>query len=405
MQHIVLITTKQPSSNPRLLKEAIVLYNAGFKVTVVYNFWSNWAQLADEAIFKKYPSINWLNVSPTVSNFYFFKYWYTRVRFKICRILATLFKKCISLQAMASTQFYPELKKKATQLQADLYIGHNIGALPAAANAAKKNKTKYAFDAEDFHRSIDESNIEEGRIAIVLENKYFNHSAYISAASFLIAAEYKKHYANKTFIVINNVLSVTQQPLFCYLPHSTLRLFWFSQTVGLKRGIQDVIYAINNIQEFPIQFSILGDASDLIKSKLHSLLINTKHSIQFISPCNEDKLITFAATQHIGLALEPGFSLNNKIALSNKLFTYLLVGNAVILSNTPSQLLYYKNYPNTAWCYTSGNIKELKEIIMQAGNNEALLTSKRKSAWHIAKTTLNWEMEQQLFLKLIKEVI
>src|SRR5205823_4048733 len=39
----------------------------------------------------------------------------------------------------------------------------------------------------------------------------------------------------------------------------------------------------------------------------------------------------------VGLAVEPGFSVNNRLALSNKAFTYVLAGLAVILTDTPGQ--------------------------------------------------------------------
>ncbi|MBL0358831.1 MAG: hypothetical protein IPP72_19070 [Chitinophagaceae bacterium] len=137
MQHVVLITTKQPSSNPRLLKEAVCLSEAGYKVSVVYNFWSSWAEKADVSIVRKYPAINWVKAASGPGGSAT-GYWYTRIRFKIFRILATVLKSNRWLQASATSQFYPELKKNAVRLQAALYIAHNIGALPAAAAAAKK---------------------------------------------------------------------------------------------------------------------------------------------------------------------------------------------------------------------------------------------------------------------------
>jgi glycosyltransferase involved in cell wall biosynthesis len=112
-----------------------------------------------------------------------------------------------------------------------------------------------------------------------------------------------------------------------------------------------------------------------------------------------------ASLHHIGLALEPGFSINNNIALSNKLFTYLLAGNAVILSSTPAQELFYRQYPQTGWCYSPGDIEGLVHIIEQAYHDEPLLTGKRQQAWKLANTILNWENEQQQLLALVKATI
>lgn len=403
-KHIVLITTKQPSSNPRLVKEATVLAAEGYKVSVVYNFWSMWAEEADESILKANRNINWIKAGshPVHSKLV---YWYTRLRYKCYRILSGLFSNNVPLQAQAATQFYSELKKKACGIKAGLYIAHNVGALAAAAAAAKKNNTAYAFDAEDFHRAQEQGDDRQGDSINVIESHYFQQAAFITAASPLIASEYKKLYPGIEFTIINNVFSKQKQPAFFTPGKTPLKLYWFSQTVGLKRGVQDVINAMNSIASFTIELTILGDAPGSVKEVLASSLTNSRHTLSFLSPCSEEELITTAARHHIGLALEPGFSLNNNIALSNKLFTYLLAGNAVILSGTPAQQLFYDQYPGAGWCYPTGDTAKLAAILEEAYNNESLLSSKRQAAWQLANTKLNWENEQGIFLNLVKKAV
>lgn len=402
-KQVMLITTKQPSSNPRLVKEAITLSEAGYTVFVVYNFWSLWAETADKKIINSSNKINWIKAgyNPVFSKF---RYWFTRLRFKLYKILASVFINNLQIQEQATTQFYPELKKKACSIKAALYIAHNIGALPVAVEAAKKNNAVYAFDAEDFHRSQSNENTTESNRARLIENKYFEGAGYITAASSLIAAEYKKNYPAIDFTVVNNVFSKQQQPSFKTISLQTLRLFWFSQTVGLNRGVQDVIAAINLIYEFSIELTILGDAAENVRQNFSRLLSNQLHHLNFIKPCDEEKLIAISSQHHIGLAVEPGFSLNNQIALSNKLFTYLLAGNALILSNTPAQQLFYKQYPEVGWCYHSGDSKALASILQQAHKNVNMLENKRQIAWQLACTQLNWETEKETFLKLVKTV-
>ena len=124
------------------MKEAIALAGAGYDVSVVYNFWSHWAEEADESIFKINSNIKWIKAGshPVKSKT---AYWCTRIRYKCYRILADLFSNNLMLQVQAATQFYPELNEKICSIKADLYIAHNVGALAAAANAAKKNNAKY----------------------------------------------------------------------------------------------------------------------------------------------------------------------------------------------------------------------------------------------------------------------
>src|SRR6185295_14068593 len=76
---ICLLTPGQPSSNPRLVKEADALTDAGFKVMVVYGFWADWASKADKDLLA---SRKWTGVliggDPRRERL---PYWFTRVRY------------------------------------------------------------------------------------------------------------------------------------------------------------------------------------------------------------------------------------------------------------------------------------------------------------------------------------
>ena len=50
---IVLITTGQPSCNPRIVKEADALSAAGHEVIVVYNYFIKWADENDQLLLAK----------------------------------------------------------------------------------------------------------------------------------------------------------------------------------------------------------------------------------------------------------------------------------------------------------------------------------------------------------------
>jgi glycosyltransferase involved in cell wall biosynthesis len=87
------------------------------------------------------------------------------------------------------------------------------------------------------------------------------------------------------------------------------------------------------------------------------------------------------------------------------LFTYLLAGNAVIVSATPAQKLFYDEYPQIGWCYSTGDIDALVKIIEAAYNDPAYLNSRRQYCWQLANTTLNWENEKEKFLSQVKKAV
>lgn len=404
MAKIVLITPGQPTSNPRLVKEAIALSEAGYDVTVIYNFWSVWTDEADRVLIQQYPSIKWIRVGghPIEDRF---QYWLSRVKHKCYKSLSARFPQNRHWHESSLIRCNRQLIQAARSIPADLYIAHNLGALPAAAKAAAYHQSRYAFDAEDYHRSqLSDDPLQKLR-ATLIEDAYFKNARYITTASPLIGEAYHALYPDLSFITVNNVFGLRQQPPFKALDHSTLKLFWFSQTVGLKRGLQETIAAMNLVQDFPIRLTILGKDTHGVRPLLQQLLTNSRHQMVFLDPCHEQALIDESANHHIGLAIEPGFSVNNKIALSNKLFTYLLAGNAVVFSDTPAQEKFFRENEGIGWLYSIGDTKSLAQIFNQVFREPALLDHYRKAAWNMAHEKYNWEKEKELFLEQVKRVL
>ncbi|PZR09017.1 MAG: hypothetical protein DI539_22305, partial [Flavobacterium psychrophilum] len=257
MKSIVLITPGQPSSNPRLVKEAISLSKAGYEVTVIYCFWVLWADQYDKTVIEENPSINWVRVGghPKEGKML---YWYTRLRHKFFRIIANKLKSSTFWQQRAIIRCYNELREAAASKRADLYIAHNAGALAPAAIAARNNRSIYAFDGEDFHRGeFSNADFLYGAI-IQIENKYLPGVTYFTAASPLIAKAYQQCYPGKEVGVINNVFSRRfLQPINSH-PGNVVNLFWFSQTVGTNRGLETVVKALNQLKEYEFVLNILG---------------------------------------------------------------------------------------------------------------------------------------------------
>src|ERR1700733_15027745 len=52
-KQIVLITSGQPSLNPRLVKEADHLSDAGFDVTVLHAYWNEWGTRYDKELLEQ----------------------------------------------------------------------------------------------------------------------------------------------------------------------------------------------------------------------------------------------------------------------------------------------------------------------------------------------------------------
>ena len=103
-----------------------------------------------------------------------------------------------------------------------------------------------------------------------------------------------------------------------------------------------------------------------------------------------------AAAEDIGLAAEPGFSANNRLAASNKLFTYMAAGCAILASDTPGQRAILEPVGMESSLYRAGDPLSLSEAMLPLFLPENLTAAKARSvaaaegpyAWSVQATRL-----------------
>ncbi|TAF74507.1 MAG: hypothetical protein EAZ53_08990 [Bacteroidetes bacterium] len=398
MKTIVLISSGQPSVNPRLVKEADALSSFGYKVFVIYSFWTNWAWYSDINLFE---NARWIPILGGGSPFEKIEFLITRIRFKIFNLMAKFLTFNLGIAEIAKGRAYIELLRKTKSIKADLYIAHNLAALPIAVKAAKLYHAKCGFDAEDFHRQevTDDKYSFDYKINKYLEDKYLKQLDYMTAASPLIAKEYKELYPQLNPVLINNVFSIKYPKNTKFvIPNSPLKMFWFSQTIGIGRGIEDVIKAIGLLQDTTIILSLLGECNEKTKILLIELAyLNSleKSQLLFIDPVQPEEIFEIASGHDIGLALEQHTPFNRDICLTNKIFTYLNSGLAVIASETSAQKQFMED----------GDVEKLAEIINDFYYNRDSLNICKSEALKLSEEKYNWEIESKKLIEILKKVI
>lgn len=400
---IVLITPGQPSSNPRLTKEAIALNNAGFNVTVLYSHWVTWADKFDEQLIKQYPNINWIRIGGHPNQ--------EKGKFFISRIINKLFKllyrwtriKYFRINSINRTTF--SLTNYAKSIKADIYIAHNLGALPAAVKAAKKFQTRSSIDFEDYYTGQWAIYSNEYNLYKFIEEEYLSKISFCTVASPLIAQKYKEVYPFLSPVVINNVFSkkYLQKETISFRKGDVLKLFWFSQKVGKDRGLEQLVKAMSKLDKY-VSITILGECDEEYKKELLHLartLTLISSQINFIDPVSPEKIFFIAAQHHVGLALESEKTINREICLTNKIFTYLLSGLAIIATNTLAQKQFLDVYSNIGSWFIKDDDTALSKLILNYQINPDQLQQHRNNALQLAADELNWENEEKKLLALI----
>jgi hypothetical protein len=154
-----------------------------------------------------------------------------------------------------------DLNIEALKHPAVLYIGHNLGALPAIVNSSKFYNGKSIFDFEDYHRGeFDEKSL-HSQIITTVENQYIPEISAITTASPAITQAYKKFFPKASITTINNCFPLSHLvDNLIELPYKPLKLFWFSQYIGKMRGLETVIETMSHFSNDEI--TIKGSFED-----------------------------------------------------------------------------------------------------------------------------------------------
>jgi glycosyltransferase involved in cell wall biosynthesis len=395
---IVLISTGQPSLNPRLVKEADALAASGYDVTVLYSYWNDWGAKFDKTLLptKKWKAIC-IGGDPDRKPLLYFL---SKLIHKVAREISkrTNGRRLTDL-AIARTVYF--LARAAKKHKADIYIGHNLGALPALIKAAKANQKPCGFDAEDFHRNeiSNKENDTDVLIKTRLEEKYFPNLNYVSASSPLIASAYAKLFPELTREVVLNVFPTDKrisEPI--KNNEGPVKLFWFSQTIGHSRGLEGIMKALEAFEPGTYELHLLGHSDASFKAPQNK-------NVYFHAPIPSDELINFASKFDIGLAAETGIPLNRDICLTNKIFTYIQAGLCVVASDTSAQTKLLSKYPGIGKIFLKNRPKSLADTLFYYHQHRDKLFEARTAAFETGQSELNWETESKNFLKLVKKTL
>ncbi|RYE19873.1 MAG: glycosyltransferase, partial [Sphingobacteriaceae bacterium] len=383
-----MITPGHLASNPRLVKEAQALTAAGYQVHLIFTQYVCYLIDFDSVILKKNPAWTFDCLNRTTKSIGTQSRNYAAAAIqKLCLMLLLQGKNSDYVLSHAINRFFGWQCKKAAATKADLYIAHNLAALPVAVFAAKKNNSKCGFDAEDFHRNevSDDPENEDVILKTSIENQYIPQISYLTSSSLQITNLYHALFPAKKIDTIRNVFPAVKTAQLPFTQtDQPLKLFWFSQSIGLNRGLQDVLAAIKLLENEAVELHLLGFLTDETSKNLLRIIADLKFkrkpAILFHQPVYADQLINFAAQFDIGLALEPAFCLNNDAALSNKIFTYLQAGLAVLATDTTAQKQFLAENPALGFCYEKGNPAQLAAILKQLIDDPALLQKTRQKA-------------------------
>lgn len=381
------------------MKEATALATAGYDVQILTGSVSADLYTQDLAAISNFPKIRLQLVSDlsktnpgSIADRFFNKLGRLAIRrFKIENSLAL---------GYGALRYY----KAAKAIKADLYICHQE--LPTyIGNRLLKAGFKVAFDLEDWYS---EDLLPEARAERPIgllrraESDALNKGSFCITTSNTMAEKLAQQYSSPKPRVIYNVFPIPELSFQKTKTFSKpLKLFWFSQTIGPGRGLEQFAKILHSLKT-PVELHLLGKVAEAYKQSLIASLPH-QHHLFFHDLVPENQLAAKIAEFDIGLALELDTPASRNYTITNKFFQYIQSGLPVITSETEGQNEGFEPFKPGFKLSQQPDSAEI-EALEKWLNGPGELQLARDRAIE-AGAFFNWENESKKLISLVGTVL
>ncbi|RMG18639.1 MAG: hypothetical protein D6731_01530 [Planctomycetota bacterium] len=303
-----------------------------------------------------------------------------------------------------------ELARALRASRCDLVYAGTGSALLPVARTARCLGIPYALDLEDFHpgeRAGAEGLWHSQFMARVLREA-LPGAAFRTGGSQAIARAYEERYGLPV-TPLHNVfpLPAERPPRPVRELGAPLRLYWFSQTVGPDRGLEDVLEAAR-LGALQLQLTLRGvPARGYRESLSRQAAMVAGLDLRWEAPASPEDMIRLCAEHDVGLGLERREPKNKDLCLSNKVLTYVAAGMPLVLTDTRGQRPIAADLGRGSLLYPSGDAKALAEGLRRWSEDPASLSAAAEAVWQAARRRWRWdhELEREALRRLVEGVV
>jgi glycosyltransferase involved in cell wall biosynthesis len=304
---------------------------------------------------------------------------------------------------------HSELVDAAIAEPSDLIYGGTTGALAAIAEAGVRLGVPYALDLEDLHHgeaSGPRAGFEDA-LAMRVEQAVLPKAAFLTTSSEAIARAYRDRHGLQLSVVHNTFALPTRAPE-SNGRGERFRAYWFSQTIGPGRGLEDAVVALGRVPA-ATELVLRGRPQNGYLETLRALANEQpgRLKISHEPPASPDEMVDLARRYDVGLALEQAAPRNRQLCLTNKAFTYILAGVPVVMTDTPGQRALAADLGCAAAVAAPGDVDGLAAALTAWATDSIRLDCAKRAAWEAARRRWHWEhpLERGRLRELVRQAL
>ena len=404
-RRVCLVLGGHLSSCPRAIKEADALHSRGHEVLVLASQTVPAITEIDGGLERRKP---WAVRNVRTHSWGATRRAWSRFQRNRARssLLEDTFSEATILPALAPwAEFH---LREIENFRPALVIGHTLPGLAVAWAAHRRFGIPWIFDLEDFHPAEREGGLDESgnRLAHITLASTLRGAACVVAASPFIAREAARAYDREDIEVILNSFPSEKLPTPAAPPPARLSMTWFSQTVGLDRGLGDILAACALLKgDFDLHLRGSCSTETALEILEHARRGGFLPHCHLHPWCPPDGLVASLARHTVGLALETGHPPHRDLCITNKILLYPLAGLAVAATRTLGQQWTMEQAPGMGFLYEHGDAECLARGLQRWLDDPAALDAARAAARHAAGTVFSWEKESAKLVALLEKAM
>ena len=286
----------------------------------------------------------------------------------------------------------------------DLIYANDLDTLIPCFLTAKIKNSKLIYDTHELFTEVPEltSRPRVQKIWLKIESAIFPKLKHVITVNDSIAQIYSQKY-RIPITAVRNVpeyhkletdLKTREQ---FKLSNDDFILIIQGSGLNIDRGVEEAVLAMKDCEGCILL--IVGDGDVIPKAKEIVTRNKLDQKVKFISRRPYEELMKITRIADMGLLLDKNSSLNQELALPNKLFDYIHAGIPILSSALPEIKKIIKKY-DVGIFLSKTEPKIIQETILSYKANHKL-RNQHKENCKLAAEKENWGIEQQKLIDVI----
>ena len=403
---IVILTGGHLCHNPRVLKEATTLSQAGHVVEVLGSWADPILSERDRELLSRQP----FRFTPVIDLAQ------DRVARQISRLRNGLGRIAFASAGVENRWqlgfAVPALRRATRERTADLYVAHSEAAL-VAADELRRARHRVGVDMEDwFSEDLlpEARKLRPLRTLRHLEEDLLRYGAYASCPSQAMSDALSAEFGCAPPTVVYNAFPWIERKSLDGLMKdrrdpTTPSIHWYSQTLGEGRGLEDLLAALPHVAH-KADIHLRGRPAGGFETWLaRNLPGSWRERVHVHGLVPNGELLSRVAEHDLGFAGEMKYCRNKDLTVSNKILHYLLAGLAVVASDTAGQREVARQAPGAVFIYRSGDATALAERLNALLASQQRMREAKAAALAAAERTFCWERQEGRLLEAVARAV